>query len=53
MYRSEVEAREAVVTRRQARSEVEKHGHAWSEFVADVGDAAEYEGSVVLDWLGY
>lgn len=53
MYGDYQSACEAVVTKAQARREVEKHGLTWVEFVIDVGDRETYQGREVLDWLGY
>ena len=47
------DALKATVDAATARREVERHGHDWNEFVADLGDRVEYEGADVLDWLGY
>lgn len=47
------EAVGATVSQAQARAEVKRHSCEWSEFVADVGDKAQYSGQEVLDWLGY
>ena len=47
------EAFEATITKAEAISEIEKHGHAPAEFFADVGERAEYTGQDVLGWLGY
>lgn len=50
------EAKEAEVTRAQAKKEIAKHGNpegGWETFVAEVGDKATYTGSEVLNWLGY
>jgi hypothetical protein len=61
------DAMEATVTRAQARAEIKRHfgseveaaanGMAFeayfAEFLAEVGDRDEYEGSDVLGWLGY
>ena len=48
-----LEACEAIVTRREAMREIRRHGASWSEFIADCGDAEEYQGLTVLNWLGY
>lgn len=53
MYTTYEEAREARVTREQARREIEKHGCSWADFLAECGDHPIYRGAVVLDWLGY
>lgn len=47
------EAIEVVVSRTEARREIEKHCCSWSEFLAEVGNREEYTGKEVLDWLGY
>ena len=41
------------VTRDQAIAEVQEHGVDLTEFFADMGDHATYEGGEVLSWLGY
>lgn len=50
---NESEAREITVTASEARAEIQLHGLAWSDFVHDTGARDEYEGSEILDWLGY
>lgn len=47
------EACDAEITRSEARREIEDHCASWAEFLEDVGDRATYQGSAVLDWLGY
>ena len=47
------EAVGATVTRIQAQREVSAHGLSWEDFIADVGDKSEYQGTEVLDWVGY
>ena len=47
------EAMETTVTRAQAFAEVRRHHCDPTEFVAEVGDRAEYDGAEVLEWLGY
>jgi len=47
------EAVDAIISRTEAKHEIEKHGLSWIEFLAEVGDKQEYEGSEILDWLGY
>lgn len=50
------EACEAIVTREEARLEIEKHDtgdDGFETFLKDVGDRPLYKGSEVLDWLGY
>jgi len=42
-----------VVSAKRARAEVEAHGLAWSDFIAEVGERGSYVARVVLDWLGY
>ena len=56
------EACEAIVTRREAQREINKHdatfpfrssGLFLAEFVLEYGDKEEYHGQDVLDFLGY
>jgi len=47
------QAIETMVTRKQARQEIERHYQSFDEFMAECGDRQEYSGKVVLDWLGY
>lgn len=47
------QAVETTVTKAQALREIAKHDANVAEFFEDCGDHAEYEGKVVLDWLGY
>jgi hypothetical protein len=47
------EACRVIVTREEARREVERHGESWEEFVAENGDHKTYSGRIVLDWLGW
>jgi len=55
------DALEALVTRDEARHEIDKHvipdddspQATWERFLREVGDKQEYRGSEVLDWLGY
>ena len=49
------EAVEATVTREEARREIARHDidGTFNDFLAEVGDRAEYRGQEVLDWLGY
>lgn len=45
---------EAIVSREEARLEIEKHDcDGFSAFLKDVGDRETYRGREVLDWLGY
>ena len=53
MYHTEEEAREAYVSKSQAREEIARHGCDFNHFQEEVGDKEEYKGSEVLDWLGY
>lgn len=53
MYLSIEEAREAIITRKQAIEFLLEHGYQWSDFVADCGDHDTYLGAVILDWAGY
>ena len=50
---SEDTARAMTVSRKTAVREVEDHQLNPADFFADVGDKDWYEGSEVLDWLGY
>ena len=43
----------ASVSRARALEEVKLHHCDVAEFLAEVGDRAEYRGSDVLNWLGY
>lgn len=45
----------ATVSKAEAEIEIGKHqvDGGFEQFLIDVGDKAEYEGSEVLDWLGY
>jgi hypothetical protein len=54
-YSSCAEAREATVSRADARREIEKHeaDGGFAAFLEEVGDRPEYKGKEVLDWLGY
>ena len=47
------EALEAIVTRSEAKREIELHFLSFQDFVEDVGLKKEYKGSEVLNWLGY
>lgn len=49
------EACEMVVTRDQAKREIEKHitDGGFAVFLVEVGDRETYQGHEVLDWLGY
>ena len=47
------EACEAMVTRAEAKAEIQNHGAEFYRFVRECGDCGEYRGQVVLDWLGY
>jgi len=50
-----LEAMEATVTRAEAKREIGKHDveGGFNAFLIEVGDKTEYEGSEVLNWLGY
>lgn len=43
----------ATISRAAALAEVKRHHCSTTDFLADVGDRAEYLGSDVLNWLGY
>ena len=47
------EAIEAIVTKQEARKEIELHYHRFSDFVLDYGNFDTYKGNDVLKWLGY
>lgn len=47
------EAREAMVTREEAKAEIAAHHLDWEDFVEEYGDLDEYLGEDVLNWLGY
>ena len=48
------EACVAIVTRHEARAEIDKHAcEGWEAFLREVGDRTEYSGAEVLGWLGY
>jgi hypothetical protein len=53
VYLSIQEAREAVITRKQAQEFLLEHGYQWEDFTAECGDRQEYLGAVILDWAGY
>lgn len=55
MFDNYDDAAAATITRAQAKAEIVKHevDGGWAEFVAEVGDRDTYQGSEVLDWLGY
>lgn len=41
------------ISRARAIEEVNRHHCDVDDFLAEVGDRAEYRGSEVLNWLGY
>jgi parvulin-like peptidyl-prolyl isomerase len=47
------EACEAIVSRKMAQREIEKHSADFADFIAEYGDKPSYKGQDVLDWLGY
>jgi hypothetical protein len=47
------EAMDAIVTKAEAEAEIRRHSQDPAEFFADIGERAEYDGSEVLEWLGY
>ena len=47
------EACQAIVTRCEAKREIEKHNTEFDEFAEAYGDCEEYNGRDVLDFLGY
>jgi hypothetical protein len=44
---------EVLIAAARVRSEVERHGVAWAEFVAAFGDDDAYDAVAVLEWLGW
>ena len=46
------EACEAIVSRRQARDEIEAHHSSFRRFILECGDKEEYRGSEVIHFLG-
>lgn len=47
------EAMEAIVSKAAAIAEIRRHHQDPVEFFDDVGERDEYQGSLVLEWLGY
>ena len=47
------EAKEAIVSRQEARLELEAHGAPFHEFTQERGDKQEYYGYEILNFLGY
>jgi hypothetical protein len=47
------EACETIVSRCEAKREIEKHNTEFDEFVEIHGDCEEYNGRDVLNFLGY
>ncbi len=47
------EAMEAVVSKAAAIAEIRGHDQDPVEFFAEVGERDEYQGSEILEWLGY
>jgi len=41
------------ISKERAKQEIAKHGSNWLEFIADMGDNANYDAQAVLAWLGY
>jgi hypothetical protein len=43
------------ISAERARQELARHGVAddWADFVADQGEAEDYDAQTVLAWLGY
>ena len=55
-YTTEQDAREATVSKATALRELDNHGMSQKDvdlFLKEVGNKEEYEGSEVLNWLGY
>ena len=48
-------AEETTITKARALQELKRHGAEgdFNEFLADMGDKAEYNAQDVLAWLGY
>lgn len=47
------EAMDSQISRREVESEIKNHGLSPLDFFADVGVRDYYDGSEVLNWLGY
>ncbi len=47
------EAIESQFTYEEVAQEIARHGQLMADFVADCGNSLIYDGSTVLDWLGY
>ena len=47
------DACEAIVSRQEARLELEAHGALFYEFTIERGDKDEYYGYEILNYLGY
>jgi len=47
------EAMEAIVSKAAAMAEIRRHDHDPVEFFSEVGERDEYQGSEILEWLGY
>jgi hypothetical protein len=47
------QAIKAIISAKQARIEIERHGLSYADFIADCGKREAYKGKTILDWLGY
>ena len=47
------EAMHTTVSKAEVIRELRKHGATFEDFARDCGDHETYEGSTVLNWLGY
>jgi hypothetical protein len=47
------QAIEATFSREEVAREIRNHGLAFYDFVRDCGYREQYEGVIVLNWLGY
>ena len=48
-----IEAMKSQFTYEEVAQEIARHGQLMADFVADFGSRLIYNGSDVLDWLGY
>jgi len=47
------EAMDAIVTKAEAAAEIRRHYQDPADFFSEAGERDEYQGSEVLEWLGY
>ncbi len=47
------EAMDATVTKAEAVAEIRRHDQDPRDFFAEIGEQDEYQGSEILEWLGY